>query len=288
MGWYLQALGRFFSVGVVSTVAVLTSLAIGFGFVSQAGKAASLVAAVALVASPLIAGVGTLLLGSITLFRTGSGKVRWIAPWGELREGWPLFLSQLTSGLYTLSGPIVIGTLLGVEEAGAYGAVERVMNSIIAAAMLTHSAAYPRLASLYKTNPAAYWKLLGAVSVSYLVLVSLVIAVCTFAWASTQIYLFGVADAAHDRLLRVALVWLVVAFFGPISTSYLAVSSQAAKILSLNLIVLGLSFLIGIPSLLVFGTWAWIAGLIVAQLPVVAMCLRIWKSEFKRVGRDLQ
>jgi PST family polysaccharide transporter len=283
MGWYLQALGRFFSVGVVSIVAVLTSLAIGFGFVSQAGKAASLVAAIALVASPLIAGVGTLLLGSIALFRAGSGEVRWIAPWGELREGWPLFLSQMTSGLYTLFGPIVIGTLLGVEEAGAYSAVERVMNAIIAAAMLTHSAAYPRLASLYKTNPGAYWKMLGAASASYLLFVSLVTVVCTFDWASTQIYLFGAASAAHDRLLRVALVWLVIAFLSPILTSYLTVSGQAAKVLSLNLGVLGLSFLIGIPSVLVFGTWAWIAGLIVAQLPVFATSFQIWKSEFKGV-----
>ena len=181
MGWYLQAIGRFFSVGVISVVAVLVTLAIGFGFVSQADKGASLVAALALVASPLISGIGTLLLGAIALFRKESGKIRRIAPWWELREGWPLFLSHLTSGLYTLSGPIVVGMLLGVEEAGAYSAVERVMNSIIAAAMLTHSAAYPRLASLYKTNSAAYWKMLGAVSVSYLVFVSLVIAACTFA-----------------------------------------------------------------------------------------------------------
>jgi O-antigen/teichoic acid export membrane protein len=283
MGWYLQALGRFFSVGVISVVAVLTTLAIGFGFVSQAGKGVNLVAALALVASPLISGVGTLLLGSIALFRKESGKIRWIAPWWELREGWPLFLSQLTSGLYTLSGPIVIGTLLGVEEAGAYSAVERVMNAIIAAAMLTHSAAYPRLASLYKTNPGAYWKMLGAASASYLLFVSLVTVVCTFDWASTQIYLFGAASAAHDRLLRVALVWLVIAFLSPILTSYLTVSGQAAKVLSLNLGVLGLSFLIGIPSVLVFGTWAWIAGLIVAQLPVFATSFQIWKSEFKGV-----
>jgi len=283
MGWYLQALGRFLGVGVISVVAVLTTLAIGYGFVAQAGRAASLVAAIALVASPLISGIGTLLLGSLALFRTESRKIRWIAPWGELREGWPLFLSHLTSGLYTLSGPIVIGMLLGAEEAGAYSAVERIMNSTIAAAMLTHSAAYPRLASLYKINPAAYWKMLGAVSASYLAFVSVVIAVCIFAWTSAQIYLFGAAGAAHGRLLCIALVWLAIAFLGPILTSYLTVSGQAAKVLSLNLGVLGLSFLVGIPSVLVLGTWAWIAGLIIAQLPVFAMFFQIWKSEFKGV-----
>jgi hypothetical protein len=70
-------------------------------------------------------------------------------------------------------------------------------------------------------------------------------------------------------------------FLGPILTSYLTVSGQAAKVLSLNLVVLGLSFLIGIPSVMIWGTWGWIAGLIVAQLPVFAMFFQIWKSGFK-------
>jgi PST family polysaccharide transporter len=281
MGWYLQAVGRFLSVGAISVVAVLTSLAIGFGFVSHSGKVAGLMAAMSLVAAPLISGTGTLMLGSIALFRKGTRAARWISPWRELREGWPLFLYQLTSGLYTLSGPIVIGTLLGVAEAGAYSAIERVTNSLIAAAMLTHTAAYPRLAGLYKANPAGYWKMLGAVIASYLIFVSLVVSACTLAWTSTQTYLFGTDATAHGRLLGVALVWLGIGFFGPILTSYLALSGQGAKVLSLNLIVLGLSFLIGIPSVLAWGTWAWIGALIVAQLPVVWTCVQVWRNNLK-------
>ena len=280
-GWYLQAIGRFLGVGVVSVAAVLISLAIGFTFVSLPGKDTSLFAAISLAVGPLISGAGTLALACIALFRIGAQKVRWVSPWAELREGLPLFLSQLTSGLYTLSGPIVIGTLLGVDEAGAYGAIERVMNSIIAAAMLTHSAAYPRLAGLYNTDRARYWKLLGAVTASYFVLVFLVIAVCAFAWTSTQDYLFGAANGAHDRLLGVALAWLVIAVLGPMMTSYLIVSGQGAKVVSLNLRVLGLSFLVGVPSVLAFGTWAWVGALIVAQVPVIATYFRVWKTEFK-------
>jgi PST family polysaccharide transporter len=281
MGWYLQAIGRFFSAGVISVVAVLASLAIGFGLVSRMGSEPGLLAALALVAAPLISGTGTLVLGSMALFRSGAQRVRWVAPWNELREGWPLFLSQVTSGLFTLSGPIVIGILLGVEQAGAYSAVERVMNAIIAAALLTHSAAYPRLAGLYKTNRVAYWKLLGSAVASYLIFVLLVLVACTWAWVPVQMYLFGVASAAQGRLLSIALIWLVIAFPGPILTSYLAVSGQSERVLSLNLRVLGLSFLVGIPGVLASGTWAWIAALIVAQLPVLHMCVRVWKSEIK-------
>lgn len=284
MSWYLQAVGRFFIVGLVSTVAVIASLAIGFGFVSHSGNVAGLMAAIALATSPLISGVGTLVLGSVALFDREAHQIRWMSPWGELREGLPLFLSQLTPGLYVLSGPIVIGTLLGVEEAGGYSAVERVMNAVVAAALLTHSAAYPRLAGLYRAHPAGYWKMLGAVIVSYMIFVLVVIGACLLAWTSVQTYLFGVANAVHDHLLSAALAWMGIAFFGPVLTSYLAISGQSAKVLSLNLRVIGLAFLIGIPGVLMWGAWAWIGALTFAQLPILAMCFRIWKSEFHGTG----
>jgi PST family polysaccharide transporter len=277
-GWHLQAIGRFATVCGASIFGTLSALVVGFNFVRLDNEYALVAAAAALSLAPLIAGLGTL-LASARLLVQQRQKAGWQAPWGELREGWPLFSSQFVSALYGISGPIIVAALAGLEQAGALSAVERVCYAIVGACMLTHTAAYPKLARLYGVDRKAYLHMLGTVIGVYLVAATCVVAAVLAYWDLILHFLFGAQATEYGSLVAAALVWLLLGIFGTALTGYLTVSGQGHAVLPLTLRILTLTMCIGIPGVLAFGAWAWMAALAASQGLVLAAGCRAWRAE---------
>jgi polysaccharide transporter, PST family len=280
-GWYLQTEGRFVIVSVLSIVGAALALAIGFcGVRGGMPVSAEAVAALALSAAPVWAGLATLWVSMRHLGRkSGSRMIGWRAPWRELRAGWPLFASQFAATLYGASGPIVIGALAGAEEAGAFGVIERISGAVVSACMLTHTAAYPSLVELYASDRQRYRRLLGAVIWVYLGVSAALVLGVLFGWNEVLQFLLGDKGANHGPLLAAAMVWIALGIFGPTLTGYFTASGQGHAALPLTLKILLVALGLGIPGVMIWGAWAWLAALCASQIVVIGVAARAWTTE---------
>lgn len=279
-GWHLQTSGKFLWVCIISIAGACAALSIGFIFVHGSGASSVIGASMALGAGPLLAGAATLLV-SLLILRDERAMPRNTSPLRALHEGWPLFVSQFTSALYSASGPLIIRYASGAEAAGAYSTVERIVNAVVGACLLTHMAAYPRLAALYGSNRAGYRRLMRFVVVAYLVCALLITVGAALARHSLIRYLFGgVRPHEVDTLLGWALAWLMIGVFGPALTGYLTVSGQQSQVWPLTVKVLCTAMVIGLPGAFVFGAWAWMAALVLSQIPVLVAIARAWRTVF--------
>lgn len=280
-GWYLQASGRFAVSSTISMVGALCSLAFGFMLVSTNNTNVLVFAALSLVMGALISSVGTM-LASTRILGFPAIRINRQHSLHELREGWPLFASQFTAALYGASGPIIVGWLVGVEQAGAYTAVERMISAVVSACMLTHTAAYPTLARLYQSDRRHYLRLLFGVIATYLAVAISIATTCYFFWDQVLNFIFGSNAGSFGVIFSAGLVWLTVGIFGTTFTGYLTVSGQGARVLPLTFKILMASFLIGVPGVIYFGAWAWLASLSIAQLIVIYSAAKAWRPYLKR------
>lgn len=286
--WFLQAVDRYFSLTMVSVAAAFLSLLIGFGFVSENAAHLDLTAAIALTVSPLVGGLATFVL-ALRVTNQNRIYVNLARSFEILRRGWPLFLSQITSALYTASGPIVIGVLRDSTAAGTYGAVERMVSALTNVLMLVHVAAYPKLAALYGRDREKYWALLYFVVGLYLLCAFVALILGTWANDALLRAVFG-HDIKEGRLLLFwSQIWMLLSIFGVVVTGFLTVSGNGSRVFPLTLKVLVAAVAVGIPGVLIFGAYAWMAALAVSQILVVFTGYRLWKKygskPSQRLGR---
>ncbi len=277
--WFLQAQCRFMWVCIAAIIGSAATLLFGFNFVNGSDSRSIAAAAAATVLGPVLAGAITLLFAWVPLRSRG---LRWSAaqPSHVLKEGWPLFASQFLSALYMVSGPIVINYLLDAQAAGAYSAVERVINALVAACLLTHIAAYPRLAVAYTQDRASYWRLLKFVLVGYVTMTA-TLGICV--WVLRDMlarYLLGGIAEGYSALLAWGLVWLMVGIFGTALTGYLAVSGRSREVMPLTLKILAFTVALGIPAVVIFGSAGWMAALVLSQTLVLLTGYRLWRREY--------
>lgn len=266
--WYLQARGQFLWISVAAIAGATAALWVGFQYVGGADVRSVWAAAWATVAGPVFAGAATFVAAAVLVGRNAlhAGVIR---PTHSLREGWPLFISQFVATLYVASGPIVISHLAGTSDAGAYSAVERIINAVVGACLLTHTAAYPRLAAAYAHDRSEYWRLLKFVVTGYTAVTALVaLIVWSFRKALIE-FLFGSDFEYDESLIAWGLGWLVLGVFGTAVTGYMTVSARTKEVLPITLKVLVLSFALGVPGVLVFGGAGWMASLVLSQVAVL-------------------
>ena len=277
--WFLQSQGRFLSVCILAIAGSLLTLVIGFGFITSGNHRAVDFSVIVSVLGAIFIGVGTMLLAIASFKKT-------VYDWDitraitALKEGWHLFISQFVAMLYSASGPIAINYLLDAKAAGAYSVTERVINALMAAAMLTHTAAYPRLASSYIHDRAAYWRILKLILMSYL---SVTLIVAMLAWVLREPimqFLYSDVSSDHYGLLLFGLAWLVLGVFGTALTGYLTVSDRRHEVWPLTLKILVLSVSMGVPGVLIFGSAGWLAALVLAQVLVLRTGLKYWRTEY--------
>lgn len=276
--WFLQARDRFSETFVVSTAVSVFVLSAGFVLIRPGDQSAILWAVVISCFGPLAIGFGTLM---ISLFDIGEFKshVSTSHVVTILCDDWPVFLSQFMALLYGGSGTIAVKLMLGAEAAGAYSVTERVTNAFVAAALLTHTAAYPRLVESYAKDRVAYWRIIKFVLLVYGSF-TMVCTLLTLAFGSQlAYYLYNEGASHHIALLYIALFWVNIAVFGPLVTGYLTASNRKSEVLPLTLKVLAVSFVVGIPSVFVVGPAGWLVGLIVSQLAIAPIALKYWRLE---------
>jgi O-antigen/teichoic acid export membrane protein len=277
-GWYLQAVGQFGALALISIASVALALAVGFYGVSAADPAASTWAAAGLALGPLMLGAGSLAWAFGRLpaepARLGlAGATRLLV------QGRSIFLSQFVAALYSLAGPLVVGALAGVRAAGLYSAVERPAAALQAALNLTHVAAYPRASALYAAGDlAGYRRLLLQVLVVYGVLVAGLGAALLLLGDHPVRFLFGATSHEGTTLLWLAYAWVALGIFGPMVTGYFTVRGTPGEILRLTLAVLLVSLPAGTIGAFYLGGSGWLLAAIAGQCVVVARAVHAWRA----------
>lgn len=275
--WLLQVRDRFTHTAALSVAGTALAVWCGFRFVRGPDAASIGWAAAALVAGTVTVGAGSLLLSLRAV-----GKLP-LAPWPEvravLREGKPLFASQLVALAYGGSGPIIIGWLAGMEQAGTYAVLARLVMALCGASELVHTAAYPTLARLYPTDRAGYLRLVRLVVLGY---VAIAASVGVVGWAFREpvlAHLFGTRGPELLGLYCLGLLWLALGSSGGVVTGYFTVSGQPEKAYRMNLLVMVLSLAVGIPGAFLGGAAGWLLGLLAGQVLVGFVALHYWNKE---------
>ena len=277
--WFLQSQDHFFSVCMLAIIGSLLTLFVGFSFVNINNLQSVNFAIIVSVLGAIFIGVGTLLL-SLSLIKDMKYVWNMTRAISALKEGWHLFISQFVSMLYSTSGPIVINYILDAKAAGAYSVTERAINALVAAALLTHTAAYPRLAFAYINNRVGYWRLLKLILIGYLS-VALIIAILAWTLREPVVqFLYGEVSGPHEGLLFFALAWLVLGIFGTAFTGYLTVSGRSSEVWPLTLKILVLSVAMGLPGVFIFGSVGWLAALVLSQFLVLHTGFKNWRKEY--------
>lgn len=277
--WFLQAKGYFLEVCVIAILGSMITLFIGFAYINSNNNHAIDFVVLATVFSSIFTGIGTLLL-AISLIKREIYEWKLTRAISAMRDGWHLFISQFVSMLYSTSGVLVINYLLDSKAAGAYSVTERVINALLAGALLTHTAAYPRLALAYVNNRTYYWKILKLILMIYLVVTSII---ASLVWSFRELvmkFLYNDINNDNEFLLFFGLLWLVLGIFGTTLTGYLTVSGRTREVWPLTLKILFVSVAVGIPGVLISGGAGWLAALVLSQLLVLQTGFKHWRREY--------
>lgn len=224
---------------------------------------------------PLIVGLGTFIksanilsIKNIFLF----SKVKKKNIYGaihKLKNNFSLFFSQIIALGYGVSGPIFIGYLSGPEEAGKFSILEKIFTPIISASLLTHTAAFPKLIELWERDKEKYVHILMFVIKVYLLAVLLITS--TYLIMQNKINSFVFGNLENKYLFIGFLLWVFIAFAGPLLTSYLTISNQNIKVMQMNIFVLLLVVTISSMLTIKYGALGWILGLTIAHLPILVL-----------------
>ncbi|MBD1403458.1 oligosaccharide flippase family protein [Leclercia adecarboxylata] len=274
--WYLQATNKFIYSSICSIVGSLVTLILALLLLKKSNDLT--IPIICLTISAVVNG-GLTFLCSLK----DSLVIRFNKPTAILKNGSSLFLSQLISALYTMSGVFVISHFNGMESSGLYAVVEKFMNLFISLGMLTHIAAYPKLAQLFRTDYSAYKKLIKFVIGIY-ALYSISILLIVFLFANhIQNYMFNDSGVYTEskHLLYSGCLYIFVCVFGPIMTGYLTLQNSGRTIIILNLLIAIFSILFGVTMLKVLGSPGWLVGLSLAQMFNILFFIKtfFWRSK---------
>lgn len=187
----------------------------------------------------------------------------------KLKNNFSLFFSQMIALGYGVSGPIFVGYLTGPEEAGKFSILEKIFTPIISASLLTHTAAFPKLIELWRNDKKKYLHIFLFVSKIYLLIILIIMSIYFFMQNKINIFVFG--NLENKYLFEAFLLWIFVAFSGPLLTSYLTISSQNIKVMQMNIFVLLLVLTISSMLTIKYGALGWILGLTIAHLPILVL-----------------
>lgn len=189
-----------------------------------------------LVLNPIILGVGTLLLAKRVLkfkFKCFSIDRAFFV----IKDGLHLFFSQIISLAAVAAAPLIINSILGSEETGAYALMERVINALMTACMLTYTAAYPLLARTYISDAIQYRKVLYITVGIYIFGSTAILLFFEYNFYYLISYFYGHYDDGLYYLFLSGILWLFVGIFGPLLTAHYTFAGCADRIIRLNLLV---------------------------------------------------
>lgn len=253
--WYLIGVRRNISLAYASTATAISTIALTLWLVH--GDRGLYIAAAIQFSSPLL----NSLIANCLVFRLAPpGKARFdlYEILVVLRDGFPLFLTSLSAGLYTTLNPFMLGTIASPAEVSFFSFGERIARSARAALNPLMSAIYPYSVS-------------AATEIQHRKLVKR----ATIALTTSALLLMLIIIAAAPFIVR----WLAPPDFSP--------SVTVTRILSINILVVTLSNLIGVQALVARGMDKIVTWTVALAVPVHLITFLLAGQLYGSVGASV-
>ncbi|MFB4356456.1 oligosaccharide flippase family protein [Pantoea sp. BS_4] len=275
--WFLQYNGKFLISSVCSILGSIATFIFAYFFLKKSDGYA--VAIMCLVLSAAINGLLTFIFSVWNI-----DKIRILKPFGVIKDGRDIFISQMISALYTMSGVLIVSYFYGSAQSGVYAAIERFMNLFISLGILTHVAAYPKLTVIFNKDFKKYrGTVLFVVGVYTLFSLGILLGLFLFE-AQIENYIFGSQYEDAYKVLYSAAFYIFFGIYGPVITGYLNLINESSKIIKINISITIISMLLGGFLLRFLGSEGWLLGLGLAQIINVIYFIRIFFRRSSCVG----
>lgn len=154
VNWCLQGLERLDRLATASMIG--RGLTVPATFLLVHGSGDTWIAALIQSGGAMITGIASIvLLRKLNVIRRPSTtpSTLWHAAWTQIRETWPLFLSALSSNLYTSTNTVMLGMLRGPVDTGLFSSADRLRSAAQATIAPISHAVYPRASRLMADDP---------------------------------------------------------------------------------------------------------------------------------------
>lgn len=252
--WFYLATERQTMLGRIMVVVRLAAVPATVLTVTSAGD---------LLTAALINGLIPLLTGLICLAELakrsvlGRPAVRLHDLFAALKDGWPLFLSNASTSLYTNTNTVLLGLLAGTTAVGYYAPAERVVQAAQSLLGPINQTAYPRVCRLMPADPAM-----------------------AFAFIRRTLAVMSLAAGGLSLLLFLGAPEIVHLLYGPRFLSTAAV----LRCLAFLPLVVGLSNVLGIQTMLPLGMNRLFSSILIVAGPVNIILLLALAGSLGAIG----
>lgn len=151
--WLFQGLGKIRTISIVNCVAKISILPLTFVFVKSPDDV--LIAAAIQAAVYLVSAIATIIIAArkrlMNFVKTSLSE-----SWHELKDSFPIFVSQAASSVYVTFFVLILGYFATADEVGRYAAAEKMMRIACNIIWIPISQAFfPRISQLSQSNRAA-------------------------------------------------------------------------------------------------------------------------------------
>jgi len=180
-----------------------------------------------------------------------------------------IFLSQFTSSIYIMAGPLILIALSNNEEAGIYSIIDRINNLVSAGLTMIFSLFIPTLALMFENQFLKYKLLIKKILVIYFFLLLAVLLVFFLGKNTFLLHLFSSVSIKFSIIIYLSIVYISLASLGPIITNHLVLSGKKKYILILTLVILIVTIFTSIFLTKIFGATGWLISQIFGQLIIL-------------------
>jgi len=247
--WLLQGLERIKLVALLSFAGRLLSLAALFAFVKGP---ADIVTAVAIQA------MGTTVSGVVAFIVILNGRlVAVVRPSlrmvvDMLKDGWPVFISQVSVSLFANTGVFLIGNTANYEAAGQFAIADKIVKAVAGFATPIVNGVYPRVSSLFATSrQAAVVFLRKILAIGGGLMLACSIGIFVFA-APIAKFIAGQSQPQIALMVRVMSVIPFSAFIDNIYGTQILLNIERSRTFMIIILLSGIASLIGLAATVPF------------------------------------
>lgn len=165
------------------------------------------------------------------------------------KEGWYLFLSSVTTNLYTTTNTILLGSLTNYTAVGIFTLAETISSAATQLIGQFNKVIYPHLAKYANNKNKLVEEAKKYLKYYFIVLIILSSIIVVFADLFIWI-LFGEGNSESVVILQVLAITLTLSSLGGFYTRYMIINSKQKEVLKITFSTLILNFILIIPFIL--------------------------------------
>lgn len=236
---------------------------------------------------PLFDSIGAILTGIISLYIINKKyNISFVLPiYSEIvfqfKNGWHIFLSQISVIMYTSINTFLLGILTTNEIVGFYSLAHKVYLALRGLLSPIIQALFPYLSKEYNNNKNSYYKKARKLSIIFAIIL-LNISIFTYIFSSNIIHLIsGKTIIESVDVLKILLFSLPFAI-GSFYSALLVIKSESKTLLKVTSISMIINLILVYPSIYFYGiyglAWQFVVVQVIQAILQIKYNFEIWRN----------